>query len=53
MKMSGLTTKVGADGKTLIITTKAPMPAGGYTLDWYAVAADTHRVTGKLSFTVR
>ena len=53
MKMSGLTTKVGADGKTLVITTKAPMPAGGYTLDWHAVAADTHRVEGSFSFTVK
>lgn len=43
----------GRDGKSLSATLKEPLPPGGYRVDWYAVGADTHRVTGSLSFTVR
>jgi methionine-rich copper-binding protein CopC len=53
MKISGFQTSVGGDGKTLTATFPRPLPAGTYQLDWHAVAADTHRVTGSLTFTVR
>lgn len=43
----------GRDGKSLSATLKEPLPPGGYRVDWHAVGADTHRVTGSLSFTVR
>ena len=52
-KLAGVTSRVGADGKTLIVTTRAPLGAGRYRLDWHAVAADTHRIEGSFSFAVK
>src|SRR3546814_17908475 len=53
MKIGGATTAVGEDGKTLIVTLARPLTAGSYKVDWHAVAADTHRIVGSLTFTVR
>jgi len=53
MKIGGTTTAVGEDGKTLIVTLARPLTAGSYKVDWHAVAADTHRIVGSLTFTVR
>ncbi len=53
MSVSGLTTAIGKDGKTLVATLAKPLPAGKYSLDWHVVSTDTHRVAGKLAFTVR
>lgn len=53
MKVSGFKTSVSSDGKTLIATLPRPLPAGGYDLKWHAVAADTHRIEGKFSFSVK
>lgn len=53
MKMKGLVTAVGADGKSLIVTPKAPLPAGDYKLNWHAVAGDSHRVEGSYVFKVK
>ena len=44
---------VAQDGKTLIATPKQPLSAGAYTVSWRAVSADTHRMQGSYSFTVR
>lgn len=44
---------VGADGKTLVVTLDKPLPTGGYTVAWHAVAADTHRINGSFAFTVK
>lgn len=44
---------VGADGKTLVATAAAPLAPGVYRVDWHTVSADTHRVHGTYSFTVR
>ncbi|MBO9575431.1 MAG: copper homeostasis periplasmic binding protein CopC [Sphingobium sp.] len=44
---------LGADGKTLVLTLAAPLPEGGYTVAWHAVAADTHRINGSFAFTVK
>lgn len=41
------------DGKTMVITPKQPLTAGTYRVDWRAVSADTHRVTGKFTFQVK
>jgi methionine-rich copper-binding protein CopC len=41
------------DGKSLVATPSAPLSAGVYKVAWHAVAADTHRVQGAYSFTVR
>ncbi len=53
MSVGKVTSSVGADGKTLVGTLQSPLPAGTYTLGWHAVTADTHRVEGSYSFTVK
>lgn len=53
MKISGVRTTVGSDGRTLVARLPRPLSAGTYRIDWHAVSADTHRITGSLSFTVR
>lgn len=53
MPVTGFRTSTGADGKTLILTLAQPLPAGTYQVAWHAVSADTHRVQGNISFTVR
>jgi methionine-rich copper-binding protein CopC len=53
MKMSGLATALSADGKTLVITMKSPLPSGTYKVDWHVVSTDTHRVNGSYSFKVK
>lgn len=40
------------DSKQLIVPLKAPLAAGGYTVNWHAVSEDTHRVHGQYSFKV-
>jgi methionine-rich copper-binding protein CopC len=53
MKVTGFRTTVAEDGKTLVVAFPKPLPAGSYKLDWHAVSADTHRITGSLIFSVR
>ena len=53
MKITGYRTAFEGDGKTFVMTLARPLSAGTYKLDWHAVSADTHRITGSLSFTVR
>jgi methionine-rich copper-binding protein CopC len=53
MKISGFTAQVAPDGKTLRANLPRPLPAGTYELNWSVVAADTHRIKGKINFTVR
>jgi copper resistance protein C len=52
MDVSGLKTAVAKDGKTLVATLARPLPAGQYVFNWHVVSTDTHRVAGKLTFTV-
>lgn len=52
MKMSGIRTSLASDGKTLSAALARPLPIGTYDVTWHAVSTDTHRVAGKLSFTV-
>ena len=47
------TRSVSQDGKTLVATVAAPLPAGAYRVTWAIAAADGHRMTGDYSFTVR
>jgi copper resistance protein C len=47
------TVTVAKDGMTMIATPTQPLKAGAYTVSWHAVTADTHRMEGKYSFTVR
>jgi methionine-rich copper-binding protein CopC len=53
MDVDGLKTAVAKDGKTLVATLAQPLPAGQYVFDWHVVSTDTHRVAGKLAFTVK
>ena len=53
MKMAGVTSTVAADGKSIVLKSAKPLPAGSYRADWVIVGADTHRITGKHSFSVR
>jgi methionine-rich copper-binding protein CopC len=53
MKIGGVQTTVGEDGKTLIAALPRPLAAGTYKLDWHVVSVDTHRIAGSLTFTVR
>ena len=53
MKIAGFKTMLGSDGKTLTAKLPKALSTGGYRVDWHAVAADTHRMTGSFGFTVR
>ncbi|HKR88004.1 MAG TPA: copper homeostasis periplasmic binding protein CopC [Phenylobacterium sp.] len=44
---------VSKDGRSLVATPTTPLSAGVYKVSWHAVTADTHRVQGAYSFTVR
>lgn len=52
MPIRNFTPSWSADGKTLTLTLKKPLPAGSYDVRWQAVAADGHAMTGKVSFDV-
>lgn len=41
------------DKRVLVAPLRAPLAAGVYTVEWHAVSADTHRITGSYRFTVR
>jgi methionine-rich copper-binding protein CopC len=53
MKVAGVKVAASADRKALVATMARPLPAGTYDVNWHAVGADTHRMTGKVTFTVR
>ena len=53
MAITGFTSAMSADGKTLTLTMRRALAAGTYQLRWHAAGADTHRMQGTLSFTVR
>ncbi len=42
-----------ANKKQLVVPLSKPLAAGTYKVEWHAVAADTHRVEGTYSFTVK
>lgn len=44
---------VSTDGRTLVVTPKAPLGAGRYSVAWHVVSADTHRITGNYAFAVK
>jgi methionine-rich copper-binding protein CopC len=52
-KVSGIVVKVGPDGKSLVGTMGRRLAPGSYDVNWRAVSTDTHRITGKISFTVQ
>ena len=53
MAITGFTSAMSANGKTLTLTMRRALSAGTYQLKWHAAGADTHRMEGTLAFTVR
>lgn len=53
MKLSGLKASWSADGKTLTLVAGRAFPAGSYQVSWHAAGADTHRMEGTFSFSVK
>ena len=52
MKITGFTTVMSKDGKTLTLLMKRALVAGTYNLKWAAAGADAHRMEGSFTFTV-
>ncbi len=48
-----MTTSIAPDGKTIVMASAKPLPAGTYRVDWVVVGSDTHRITGKHIFSIR
>lgn len=53
MKMTGVTSAVSDDGKSITLTSARLLSAGSYRVDWVIVGSDTHRITGSHAFSVR
>ena len=53
MAITGFTTAMSADGKTLTLIMRRALTAGAYQVKWRAVGNDTHRMEGTYTFTVK
>ena len=53
MAITGFTSAMSADGKTLTLQMRRALTAGTYQLKWHAVGDDTHRTQGAFSFAVK
>ena len=53
MKMSGFTTAMSADGKSMTLLMKRALTRGTYEVKWAAAGADTHRQEGSFTFSVK
>ena len=53
MAITGFTSAMSADGKTLTLTMRRALTPGTYQLTWHAAGADTHRMVGTFTFTVK
>ncbi len=53
MPITGFTSQLGKDRKSLTLLLRRPLAAGTYRVNWAAAGADTHRLTGTFNFTVR
>jgi methionine-rich copper-binding protein CopC len=53
MVIRNFTTAWSNGNRTMTMTLRQPLRAGSYDLRWQAAGADGHRMTGKVSFTVR
>jgi methionine-rich copper-binding protein CopC len=53
MKISGFTTSVSPDGKTLSAKLPRPLPLGTYVVNWTASGADGKPASGKINFAVK
>jgi methionine-rich copper-binding protein CopC len=53
MPMTGFTSQMGKDRKSMTLLLRRPLMAGIYRVTWFVAGADTHRMSGNFSFTVR
>ncbi len=53
MAITGFTSAMSSDGKTLTLTMRRALAAGTYQLKWHAAGADTHRMEGTFTFAVK
>lgn len=53
MAITGFTAQMGKDRKSMTLLLRRPLTAGTYLVTWTAAGADTHRMSGTFSFTVR
>ena len=53
MKISGYISQMGKDGKSMTLTMKRALVPGTYVIKWSSAGADTHRMGGEFSFTVK
>lgn len=53
MAVTGFTAQMGKDGKSMTLLLRRALTAGTYQVTWTAAGADTHRMSGNFSFTVR
>ena len=53
MPIRNFTTSWSADGRTLTLTLKKPLPTGTYEVRWQAAAADGHGMSGTVTFDVK
>lgn len=53
MPITGFTAQMGKDRKSMTLLLRRPLTAGTYQVTWTAAGADTHRMSGNFSFTVR
>ena len=53
MPITGFTSQLGKDRKSLTLMLRRPLAGGTYRVNWAAAGADTHRLTGTFNFTVR
>jgi methionine-rich copper-binding protein CopC len=52
MPIRNFTTSWSADGKTMTLTLKKPLPTGSYDVRWQATGADGQPMKGKVTFDV-
>ncbi|WP_354957136.1 copper resistance protein CopC [Sphingobium sp. CECT 9361] len=53
MPITGFTARLGNDRKSMTLLLRRPLASGTYRVTWSAAGADTHRMGGDFSFTVR
>ncbi len=53
MPITGFTSQLGKDRKSVSLMLRRPLAAGTYRVNWAAAGVDTHRLTGTFNFTVR
>ena len=53
MKISGFTTSVSPDGRTLSAKLPRPLPVGTYVVNWKAMGSDGKPASGKINFAVK